>query len=68
MWNYIFFAKLNKVPLSYLMLADQRMEPRDKQDSGGNSASDTKAVTPGTDSFAAYGVQRGSVLAPDRAQ
>lgn len=44
------------------------MEPRDKQDSGGNSASDTKAVTPGTDSFAAYGVQRGSVLAPDRAQ
>lgn len=41
---------------------------RDKQGSGGNSASDTKAVTPGTDSFAAYGVQRGSVLAPDRVQ
>lgn len=37
---------------------------RDKQD----SARDTEAVSPGTDSFAAYGVQRGSVLTPDRVQ
>ncbi len=56
------------MPLSQLVLGNQRMGLRDKQDSGGNSASDTKAVTPGTDSFAAYGVQRGSVLAQDRVQ
>lgn len=67
-------TKLNKVPLSHLALGNQGTVLKDKQDSGGNSAlfllwnSDTKAVTLGTDSFAAYGVQRGSVLAVDRVQ
>lgn len=41
------FTKLNKVPFS-IRLGNQRMGLRDKQDSGGNYASDTKAVTPGT--------------------
>lgn len=67
MLNDVFFTKLSKVPLSRLVRGNQRMGRRQKQGSRGNSAIDTKAVT-GTDSFAAYGVQRGSVLAGDRVQ
>lgn len=57
----MYFHQLNKVSLSHLVLGNQRIGLRDKRDSEGNSASDTEAVTPGTDSFAAYGVQRQSV-------